>query len=201
MDAKPIHLRLGVRARLGADVGGLHHHVRLVVAAATIHRADDGELVHQRGLLGQMLAQVNARQLRGNGLERPAIAGRRVGLRVPHVHMAGTAGHPEEDDGLVAAHRAAGGGGLRPDAKEIWQRQPAEAREAGLEHRAAAGDVQPLAHARVQRGERVAVRAGVGEISGHGANVERPTRRVKGEFSAVAAKVRRRIRCSTNSAS
>ena len=178
-----IHLRLGIGARLGEDVGGLHHHVRLVIAAAAVHRADDGELVHHRGLLGQVLAEVNARKLCGNGFERPAITGRRVGLRIPHVHVAGTAGHPEENDRFVAAHRATGCGGLRTDAEQVRQRQPAEARETGLQHRAAAEDVQPLAHARVQRGERVPVRAGMGEVSGHGAKVERPTRRGGGEFS------------------
>ena len=96
-----IHLRLGVRAWLSADVGGLHHHVRLVIAAAAVHRADDGEAVHQSRLLGQVLAEVHAGELGGDGLKRSAIAGRRVRLGIPHIDMTGTTRQPEQDDRLL----------------------------------------------------------------------------------------------------
>src|SRR5438874_10777087 len=51
-------------------------------------------------LLGQMLADDRAGELGRDDRKRPAILQRPIGLGVPGVDVAGTAGHPEKDDAL-----------------------------------------------------------------------------------------------------
>ena len=97
-----------IDARLGGQVGRLKDLVRLVVAKRGIHRADDGQLVHQGRLLRQVLAEAHAGKLRGDRAERPADSDRRIRLHVPRIDMAGAAGHPNQDDALAARQCVAG---------------------------------------------------------------------------------------------
>ena len=50
-----------IHPRLGFEIAGLKNLVRLMIAVPRVDRADDGQLVHHRRLLGQILAQPHAR--------------------------------------------------------------------------------------------------------------------------------------------
>ena len=65
-----------------------------------VRRADDGELVHDLGHLGQMLADLDAGHVGGDRLELAADALRGFRFEVPHVDGGGAAGQPEHDDGV-----------------------------------------------------------------------------------------------------
>ena len=89
-----VQVALGVEPRLGLQVAALHHLVGLVIAVPRIDRADDRKAVEHRRLLGQVLADEDARQLRGGDAERTAVFHRPIRLGVPGVDVAGPAGHP-----------------------------------------------------------------------------------------------------------
>ena len=144
-----------VDARLGVQVGGLKNLVRLVIARARVDRADDRELVHHRRLLGQIFAQKHARQLAANRGKRAADLLGHVGLNVPGVDVARSAGHPEQDHALAVRQRLSSLGRPAAKSQQIAQRQAGKACQAGLEHAAAADHGQALALARVQVPERV----------------------------------------------
>ncbi len=95
--------------------------------------------------------------LRGDDAERTTVLERAVGLGVPGVDLAGAASHPEQDDGLAAPDRPAGLRGAGPVTEQARQAQPGQARQAGLDQVAAAGDNQALPLQRVEVGEGVPV--------------------------------------------
>ncbi len=80
---------------------GLH----VMTAAAVIvegvgHRADDAVLVGDRGELGQIFGDEQARRARWDGTERPANFLRRLGLQVKCLELTGPAKEEKENDGL-----------------------------------------------------------------------------------------------------
>ena len=124
----PLHARADFARDDGADAGEL----ALVVGAADAHvlggqhamaagevvagvvmqRADDRELVGDPGLLRIQLGDVESRNPAADRLPQAAVLGRRVRLHVVHVHVAGTAVEPDEDDGGVLRCANARGGFL-----------------------------------------------------------------------------------------
>lgn len=145
---------------------GLHDVVRLVVAVPTVHRADQGEVVHHGGLLGQVLADMDSRDLGRDVLEGAADLRGHPGFHIPRVDVGRPAGHPEQ------YHRLPTGGtswrrGVRTQAEQSGQGQASEPGEARLEHGSAAEDREPLADARIQEGERVPPTMVVGFLVPH----------------------------------
>jgi len=143
------------------DVAGLKDLVRLVVAVARVDRAEDRQLVEERRLLGQVLADEGARQARGDYAERTAVLVGAVGLGVPGIDVAGPAGHPEEDDALGVSGTAAGFSRFAAGAEQGGEGEPGQAGQPGLEHAAAAAHRKPFAPARVQAGKRMQAMLGM----------------------------------------
>ncbi len=135
-----IHLAVGVDPRSGGEMAGLEDLVRLVVAFASVHRSDDREPVEHRRLLRQVLAELDAGELRRDHAERSPVLERPAGLRVPGIDLARSAGHPEQDHGLIAADRPARLGRPGPFAEQARQAQPGQTRQARLDHVPPAGD-------------------------------------------------------------
>ena len=141
--------------------------VRLVVAPAGVDRTDERDPVEHRHLLGKVLAEADARQLRLDGAEGAADLDRPVGLRIPGIDLARTAGHPEEDHALRRGTDA----GIRTSLthpQELRNGKPGHAGEPRFEHVAPVGDDEPLAVEGMEVGEGVAVaRAGRSSAVSH----------------------------------
>ena len=111
-------------------VGVVHAAVFLAVGDA----ADDGELVHDLGGQGQVLADVNAGDAGGDGVELAAKLAGRVGLRVPGLVLRRAAALVEDDDGVLALGGT--GLGLRLGAEKIGKCQAGGAEHAGVDEAA-----------------------------------------------------------------
>ena len=85
-----------------------------VVAFLGAHRADDGDVFHLLGELGQVLADHDAGHRRLDRLELAAVGV--AGLGVEGVGLARAAGHPEQDARLspLRVRARVGGQGLDP---------------------------------------------------------------------------------------
>jgi hypothetical protein len=162
--------RLGIGARLAVGIGGLHHLIRLVIAAPADHGADQGELVHHGGLLGVVLAEVHAGQSGRDGAERAADLDGGIGFGIPGIDVAGAAGHPEKDHAFVAAHGAPCPGGGGAGAEQAGKGDAGHPGETGLEQTAAAAHGEAFADAGMQIGEGVAPGA-CGTGLGHGERI------------------------------
>ena len=68
--------------------------------------ADDRQLIRDFGLQWQQLANVHPLHARPNWLEGAANLGGRVGFKIIHVDVAGTAFEPDHDDRLGRFARA-----------------------------------------------------------------------------------------------
>ncbi len=79
-----------------------------MIACRTVDRPHDGQLVHDRGLQRQMLANLDAGDSGRNGPVGAANLGRRIRLGIPHVDVAGTARQPEQDHRFLAGRGSAG---------------------------------------------------------------------------------------------
>src|SRR5205823_13295474 len=92
----------------------------------------------------QVFAGTEAGELRSDGAERAAVLDGAVRLRVPRVDVTGAAGHPQQDDAFgtlrLALRRRLGA-----RSQETGDGEAREAREARLEHIAAAEDGHPFA--------------------------------------------------------
>ena len=98
--------RFGIEAGL-REVAGEHVVVgRAVVGVVMAERADQRELVHLPGRARQVLADLDAGHVGGDGLELAAKLGGRVGLQVPGVDGAQAAVQEQEDQRDIA--RASG---------------------------------------------------------------------------------------------
>ena len=126
-----------------------------MVAVAGVDRADDREVVEQGGLFRQMLADPDSRQPRRNCGKRPAILWRPLGLHVPGIDVAGTAGHPQQDDALAVFRRAVTLRRVGSRTQHIGEREAGQSAQPGLEHAAPTREDQPVALARVEILERV----------------------------------------------
>ena len=80
-----------------------------MVALPGTHRPHDGDPVHVPGDLRQVLADLEARDVRGNLPEGAAVVV--AGLQVPQVNSAGAAGHPQQDAGALSLRVVSGGAG------------------------------------------------------------------------------------------
>ena len=160
-----IEVAVGIRARLGGAVRGLHHHVRLVIALPAIDRADERELIEHRRLLRQILANVDAGQLGRDVLERPANLARHRGLHVPGVDVRWAARHPQQNHRLVPRVR------LRAQTQQPRQTQSGQAGKARFQHGATAVDRHAFADARVEERKRVRRGVRVGRFARHGVRV------------------------------
>src|ERR1700733_13937723 len=89
-----ILVAVAVDARLGVEFGGLKDPVRFVVAVARVDGANDREVVEEGRLLGQVLATPHAGEPSGDGRKRTPILRRPLGLWVPGIDVARSAGHP-----------------------------------------------------------------------------------------------------------
>ena len=125
---------------LGADPGGratvagLHHHVRFVIALATVHRTDCRDLIHDPGLLGQVFTDLDSRQgCLGNTKGSPVFIGT-IRLRIPCIQMARATRQPEQDDALACPHGTAAYRCLGPLLEQPGQGEPRQASETSLEH-------------------------------------------------------------------
>ncbi len=99
-------------------------------------RADERDLVHDLGDLGQLLADLDAAALGGDRLVRPADALGRVRLHVEHVDVARPAALEEEDDGFRADRRR-GGGFVFLGRQQARERKAEQAESADLQGAAA----------------------------------------------------------------
>ena len=92
-----------------------------------MHRADERAAVHVRCEAGQMLADRDGRERRGDRLKLAANFGGLVGLHVPGVEVAGAAVEKQHDD-MIGPRRLGGCGplGIGPE-----QRRQGEARQTG----------------------------------------------------------------------
>src|SRR5439155_17873522 len=102
-----IFVTFGVQTRLGLEVRRLHHRIWLMIALATIHRADERALVEDCCAFWQILANAYTRQLRWDRGKRASSLGRYIGLHVPGIDVTGPPRHPQENDALVAPNRLA----------------------------------------------------------------------------------------------
>ena len=148
----------GFSARLGFEVAGLKHLVRLVVAVAGIDRADDRHPIQHRRLLRQILAELHAGQPRGDRRKRPANFRRHVRFDVPSVDVARPASHPQQNDALASRRRPPRLGGLSTRPQQIGQRQACQTRQTSLQNPAPASNRQPLAHPSVEKPKRMSRR-------------------------------------------
>ncbi len=100
---------MDVLVRVGA--GGIAGEANLiaggVAGVVVVEAADDGPLLHDPAGHRQQVAQEDAGHLARRNAELAAILDRGVWLGVPHVDVAGTAAHPQDDDRRFAP----GGGG------------------------------------------------------------------------------------------
>ena len=117
----------------------------------TIDGPYERELVEHRGLLGQILADVGTGQLRGYRLERPPDFRWPVGFRIPGIDLRWTAGHPQQDHGLVSLGDLA----FRAKSRQRRQSEPAETCEARFQNRTSSMHHHPIPHTRVHEGESV----------------------------------------------
>ena len=103
-----------------------------VIVPRADHRADRNELVHHFGHERQMLANLDAGNVRLDRLELSANLRRRIHLDVEHVLMWRPAGQVDHDDRLVRSPDA----GLRLRVQQLRQGQPAQAQSADLDEAA-----------------------------------------------------------------
>jgi hypothetical protein len=74
------------------------------VAGVGVERGtNNGQLVHDPGLLGQVLTDANTGHVRVDRPEFAADLGGRIRLQIVHVDVAGTARQPDQNDGLAIA--------------------------------------------------------------------------------------------------
>ena len=97
------HFGTGIKPGLRIEMPGLKDPVRFMVTMSCVYRANNRTAVEHRRHLGQVLAKQDAWQLRLNHAKRAAILQRTIGFGVPRVDLAGTARHPQKNDGFVAA--------------------------------------------------------------------------------------------------
>jgi hypothetical protein len=95
------------------------------------HRPQEADLVHLLGQLRQMLADLNAGDVRSGGLELAANLRRRIGLHVPQIDLAGTAEEEQEDarPGPLRRGRLLGTKRLELAGRESEQAQAADAQQ------------------------------------------------------------------------
>ena len=91
-------------------IAGMHHVVAaIVVAFLGIERADDVQVVHLPGHLGQMLRDFHTRSRGVDRPEGPAVL-LAVWFQVPDVEVAGASPHPEHDAASVGLSELCGRG-------------------------------------------------------------------------------------------
>ena len=152
-------MAVGIDARGGFQAAGLKDLVGLVIAVAGVDGADDGKLVHHGCLPGQMFADGDARHARGDRREGPAVLDRPIGFHVPHVDVAGPAGHPQQDDALAPGWLTVSRR-LGPLLEQTRQRHPGQPRQARLEHVAPADESQAFPGQGIEIAECVLVSVG-----------------------------------------
>ena len=95
-DARPT---AGRHVAAAGAAGETHH--RIVRPLGSDDRADEGEFVRHLRHARQLLADLNAGDVRFDGTELAAVFGGCVGLHVPHVLVRRTARQEDHDDRLV----------------------------------------------------------------------------------------------------
>src|SRR6266566_5774879 len=138
-----------------------------MIALATIHRADERTLVEHGCAFWQILANAHTRQFCWNRAKRTPNFGRHVGLHVPSVDVTRPAGHPQENDTLVAPNRLAVLHCFAADLKQTRQSQSSQTRQAGFQHAAPAQDSQTLTRAAVQKRKSMLATVGMRRFVKH----------------------------------
>jgi hypothetical protein len=90
-----------------------------MVTVPGVHRSDNGEPIEHRCLLRHVLAKQDAGQFGGDDFDGTTVLERAIGFGVPGVYVAGTAGHPEQNDRLAALDWLPCLGGTRPVAEGV----------------------------------------------------------------------------------
>ena len=104
-----IMLGFWIRARFCLQVGCLKDHIRFMIAELSIHRSNNREPIQHGGLLRQVLANANTRQLGWNRSKWTTIVEWPVGFWIPSIDLAWASCHPQQNDTfLLATSRAAG---------------------------------------------------------------------------------------------
>jgi hypothetical protein len=93
--------------------------------------ANDGEFVHYPGALGEQVANMNTRNLGGNGTERSPVFLRGIGLGIPSFVLTGASPLPKDDDRLGLFPLARFQQGLGP--KQVTISQPGQPKGARLD--------------------------------------------------------------------
>ena len=114
------------------EPAGLHHLMARVVDSRgrVVHRAHQGKLVGVTGHAGEQFRNLNPVSVRRNRLVRAADFGRRVGLHVPRVDLAGRP-HQEKEDTVDILFRADGAVSLQPH--QVRHAQTEQGERAGVE--------------------------------------------------------------------
>src|SRR5262249_22660548 len=127
----------------------------VVAAGGADDGADDDAPVHAGGDLGEGLADLDAGDVGGDGLELAADLGRGLGLDVPRVLVGRAPAEEDVDDGLVpAGRRDAAGLGGRLGAEDVGQGQVEGAEgESADAKEAATGDAVAQPRLRTEDGQ------------------------------------------------
>src|SRR6516225_2294243 len=105
---------------------------------AMIQAADNRPFIHDLAALREQVGQDNSGHLGRTNAEFTAILDRGVGFGIPHIDVAGSAAHPENDDRMRVSRTGArlSGSGLKT--KQIGQAQSGGSENAGLQETATA---------------------------------------------------------------
>jgi hypothetical protein len=137
--------RVNVLIRVGAGVvaGEANLVAGGMPGVVVMEAADDGPLVHDAGGARQHVGEQDAGDARADDAELAAVFHRSFGLGVPHVDVAGSAAHPEDDGrGAARADISAGiAAGLM--AKQVAQGQPGGPQDARFDEAAPGAHVTP----------------------------------------------------------
>ncbi len=106
---------------------------RVVGVAVVMNRADEGQLVHDLGLLGHWLAELNSGNVGVDRSQWSAVLGWSLWFRIVRFKLSRAAGQLDEDDRCLAV-RDAGFGAM---CQNLWQCQRAKAKKAYAKEAAA----------------------------------------------------------------
>ena len=152
-----IHPAILVPTRSRGAMAGLERHVRFVVALVCIHGPHHRELVEHRGLLGQAVADEDARLGRLDHAEGTPVVERPLRLRVPGVDVAGATTHPQQDHRLAARHLSTRLRRMSTLGQQPGQAQSGQARHRHLHHATTVQVQQTFTTAWIEVGKSVIV--------------------------------------------
>ena len=123
-----------IRVRAGRIAGEADLIARGMAGIIVVEAAEDRPLIHDLAAHRQQVREKDAGDVGGKRAKLAAILGRGVGLRIPHIDVAGAAAHPEDNDRRLT--RGTGRGG-RFVPEQIGETEPGGAEHACFQKGAA----------------------------------------------------------------